>query len=745
MRKLMWFSIGFAIACAVGAYFYVPWLLFAAIGAALLAGLMFVAMRFAKVLRIGVAVLLGIAMGFGWFFAYDRIHLASARDVHEKTESVTISVKDYSYQTSYGCGFDGEVTLGNSTYRVRAYLNQMVELKPGDSVSGGFSFRLTTNGTDDSPTYHQGKGIFLIAYQKGDTEVISSERIHWTDYPAVWRQKIVTIIDSAFPADTVGFAKALLLGDRTDIDYATNTAFKLSGISHIIAVSGLHVSILFGFIYTLAGKRRLLTALLGIPGVILFAAVAGFSPSVTRAGIMQILMMIALLFDKEYDPPTALSFAALVMLIGNPLVITSVSFQLSIGCMAGIFLFSERIRGWLLNKKRLGKHKGRFTGWLASSVSITLSAMVFTTPLVAVYFGAVSLIGILTNLCTLWVVTYIFYGILLVCAVGSFSMSIAGVLGWIVAWLIRYVLAVSKLLSQVPLAAVYTKSVYVVIWLVFCYVLFGAYLFLKKKPALPFCCAAVIGLCLCLGLSWAEPMLDECRVTALDVGQGQCILLQSKGKTFLVDCGGSYDEDTADIASETLLSQGISRVNGIILTHYDKDHVGGAEYLLTRIKADALYLPFTQDDDKIGEKLTQLQEESVISVSEDLELSFEDTTITIFAPLSYKSGNESSMCVLFQTENCDILITGDRPEQGENILLERHDIPKLELLIAGHHGAKTSTGEALLAATMPEYVIISAGKDNPYGHPSAEVLSRLIKYNCKILRTDQMGTIFYRR
>ena len=485
----MWFTVGFGAACAFGAYFYVPWLLTAAAAALIAAVLLLTAMRWYRPLRIGAAVFFGISLGLGWSWLYDRDYLGAARAADEEMHSVSISVKDYSYQTSYGCGFDGEVTLNTSTYRVRGYLNEMEELKPGDTVSGDFSFQLTTSGTADEPTYHQGKGIFLIAYQDGEYTVTVAENTHWTDYPAILRQKLIRIIESALPEDTAGFAKALLLGDRTDIDYETNTAFKVSGISHVIAVSGLHVSILFGLIYTLAGRRRLLTALLGIPAVIIFAAVAGFSPSVTRAGIMQILMMIAMLFDKDYDQATALSFAALIMLVVNPLVITSVSFQLSVGCMAGIFLFSEKIRTWLMEKKRLGRWKGRFTAWFSSSVSITLSAMVFTTPLVAAYFGAVSLIGVVTNLCTLWVITYIFYGIMLLCAVGSFNLSAAGVIGWMISWLIRYVLMAAKLLSRLPLAAVYTKSVYIVMWVVFCYVLFGVYLFLKRSQQ---CCFAVL-------------------------------------------------------------------------------------------------------------------------------------------------------------------------------------------------------------------------------------------------------------
>ena len=742
MRKLMWFTLGFGAACTVGAYFYVSWLLWVAGGALLLAAMLWVATRWWRGFRIGVAILLGMAIGFGWFVCYNSAYLAPARYADGEKQSVTIQVDDYSYRTGYGCAFDGTVELLGRSYRVRAYLNTYETLSPGDFVAG--TFYLCMSKSDTEPNQYPGKGIYLLVYQDSDILIETGES-SVLDYPAVWRQKLKEIINEVFPADTAGFARALLLGDRSGIDYETNTAFKVSGISHVIAVSGLHVSILFGLIYTLSGRRRLLTALLGIPAVVIFAAVAGFSPSVVRAGIMQILVLIAMLFDKDYDQLTSLSFAALVMLAVNPMVITSVSFQLSVGCMLGIFLFSQKIRSRLSTKRRLGKWKRRLVNWFSGSISISLSAMVFTVPLVAIYFGTVSLVGVLTNLLVLWAVTYIFYGILLVCVAFFACLPVASGIAWCISWLVRYVLLICSFLSKLPLAAVYTKSIYIWLWLCFVYVLLFLYLILRKRSAVVFGCACVMGLCICLGLSWAEPLLDSCRVTALDVGQGQCILLQSEGKNFIVDCGGSYAEATADVAAETLLSQGISRVDGIVATHYDADHVGGMENLLTRIKADVIYLPYTQDEDGVGESIARIAPESVLFVSEDMELTFGNGKLRIFAPISYEFGNESSMCVLFQREKCAILITGDRSVQTEAILLQRYNIPKLDVLIAGHHGAKTSTGEQLLAQTMPEYVIISAGQNNRYGHPSDEVLQRLAKYNCKVLRTDQMGTVTIRR
>ena len=744
MRKLMWFTIGFLAACACGAYFYVDWFLAAAVACMVLAVGLAVAARWVGPARLAAVVCVGMSLGLCWFQVYDTVILGEAREMDGKTGEVTVIVRDHSYETQYGCAVDGTVTFEKQTYNVRVYLDSMQQLEPGDRVIGEFEFRYTTSGGAEEVLYHRSEGIFLLGYQDGWCVIERCWTTPWRDQPALWRHRLTEIIEESFPVDTFGFAKGLLLGDRSDIDYETSTNFKVSGISHIIAVSGLHVSILFGLIHFLTGKRRLLTALLGIPAVLLFAAVAGFSPSITRASVMQILVMTATLFNKEYDPPTALSFAALVMLIVNPLVICSISFQLSFACMAGIIFLGEPIRGWMLNAKRFGRFKSRLVKGVCSSVSVSLSATVFTTPLVAFHFGTVSLVSILTNLLTLWVITYIFYGIMLVCLLGCFSAGAAGIVAGVLSWLIRYVLGVADVMASLPMAAVYTKSGYIVAWLVFSYVLLAAYLLLKEKPAVLFGSLVTVGLCLCVGLSWLEPMLDECRMTMLDVGQGQAILLQSSGKTFLVDCGGDYEEDAADVAAETLLSQGIRRLDGIILTHYDADHSGGVEYLLTRIDTDLILMPDIEDEIGVGQRLTAIVGDGTMIVSEDITLTFDGVEMTLFAPFSYNSGNEGSICVLFQTENCDILITGDRGEVGERLLLRQAELPRVDVLVVGHHGSKYSTSEALLDTVHPDYAFISVGARNRYGHPAQIILERLAEYGCVIYRTDENGTIVYR-
>lgn len=743
----MWFAIGFAAACGLCAYILPErWMLPLMAVAFLLCLAVWILGGKGKLPRKIAWALLGCAIGLGWFAGFRQQYLSGAIALDGVTRTAVITATDYGWDTTYGTAADGTLELGGKTYQIRFYVNEKLEIKPGDRVSGEFRFRVTTPDGMEEATYHQGKGIFLLAYQRDWVEITPGAEEDIRFLPARLRRSITDSIQKAFPEDTFAFAQALLLGDSTELDYETDTAFKISGIRHIIAVSGLHVSILYSLLSAVTFKRRYLTAMVGIPVLALFAAVAGFTPSVTRACIMVGLMMTATAFNKEYDGPTELGFAALVMLAVNPLTITSVSFQLSAISVAGIFCFNSPILEWL--KKHLGEGKGkglkaRLTRWFSSSVSVTLSATSLTTPLCAYYFGTVSLIGILTNLLTLWAVSFIFYGIMAVCLLSLLSLSGAKLLAGAVSWLIRYVLTAAKLCAKVPLAAVYTKSVYIVLWLIFVYLLLAAFLLMKKKRPFQLLCCGILGLCVALLCSWVEPLTDECRVTVLDVGQGQSILLQSEGRTYLVDCGGDYADATADIVAETLLSQGITRLDGIILTHYDDDHAAGVRYLLTRIDTDYLIIPDTEDHG-VGDTITSLTTGQTIRVWEDVDVTFGGAKLTIFGPIYSGSSNENSLCILFEAGNYAILITGDRSAFGERMLLREHDLPRVDLLIAGHHGSRYSTSEELLEAVRPYTVAISVG-DNSYGHPSGEVLERLEKYGCAVYRTDENGTIIYRR
>lgn len=735
----MLFSLGFCGGCAACIYGISGWMWTLAV-LPLFIILAALDKRRKRQYIAGTLIFLGIFFGGIYQKKYDTRVLMPIEHLDGQTVHLAIETTGYSQTTDRGVSGSGKTELAGRDYTVQFYLNEKDGLCPGDFLRGDFEIRLMSKEPAESSFV--GRGIFLICFQKGDCEITTAEKTS-LQYFSVWlRQKTLATLGQIFSEDTLGFAQSLLLGDTRGLDYATDTALKVSGARHIVAVSGLHISILCGMLAMVTGKHRILTPLICVPVMGIFAAVVGFTPSVLRACMMFCLIFLSIQWGREYDSLTALSFAALCLTIYNPYVVTSLGFQLSFGCVGGIILFSPAILHWLQKRDRLGPCKGRgilarLGRWFASSLSVTLGAMSLTVPLVAYHFGSVSLISPVTNLLILWILPFTFYGIICAVVLGSVFLPLGEMVAWVVEWAIRYILLVVKVLARIPIASVYTVSKWIVLWLIFTYLLFAVYIVRRKANAAFAASLAVIALCVCLLASFMPSLMGEMRVSVLDVGQGECVLLQSDGMTYLVDCGGDYDEGTADKAVQILRSQGISHIDGLIITHLDEDHCGGAALFLTQIPADVIYLP------KNGESDLRKNPNSV-TITENTVLSCGKTRLTMSPGMDGESENDGGICVLFQKENCDILILGDRSVAGEEYLLEQMELPEIEVLVVGHHGSKTSTGDAILSQTRPEWAVISSGKDNSYGHPAQQVLEKLEEYDCRIWRTDLQGTFTYR-
>ena len=681
-------------------------------------------------------ILAGIVLGWFWFQRYEANTIRPVYALDGVTQKVTIRCNGFPEESAYGIRTEGTIRIDDRSYTVLCYLDSGEGIAPAAEITGLFHFSVTAPGGEWESDYYHAEGIYLTARQRKDITVAAGE-LTWRDQAAVLRQKILVILEETLPADAAMFSKALLLGDSSDLDYETKSDFTASGIRHIVAVSGLHVSILFSLVYLFSLRRRFLSALLLFPVLLVFAAMTGFTPSVSRACIMSGMMLLATLVNREYDGPEALSLAGLLLLLINPPVITSVSFQLSFASVAGIFLFATRMRERLnvLLPKKLWSGAARY---LAASVSVTLGATILTIPLCALHFGAVSLSALLTNLLVLWVVSVIFYGLVLLCMLHGIWSAGAMVLGNILTVLIRYVLLTAKLIAAFPLSAVYTRSPYIVAWVILVYVLLALYRVGTHKNPVVLCCTMTLGLCLALLASWTEPLLNNTRLTVLDVGQGQCLLVEAEGKSYLVDCGGTTDAMAADAAAETLLSRGIQRLDCLMVTHSDRDHAGGVGELLTRVETELLILPPVRMEEAYPAGET-------VYAAEELILSSGSVQIRIFPSPISGNDNENSLCILFDTKSCDILVTGDRSWFGEKSLLQQYSLPKVDVLIAGHHGSKHAASEKLLEAVRPEIVCISAGKDNSFNHPAPELLDRLASYGCTVYRTDLQGDIIIRR
>lgn len=737
MRRLVWFTVGFTAAVAACAYFLS---MTAALVLLVLLGVLYL-FRKKPVLLV---LCLGLAAGMLSFLCYDGLVLSKARLYDGVTTDLTVTASDYTFHNGYTHVTDGTVTLQGRRFAVRVYCKQPILAEPGDRLTGSMQLFYTPGG-EKATTYHKGEGILLLAYAN---ELQYEKMTGKVNIAAALRRSSSQRITELFPADTAAFAKAFLLGMDDELRFQDNMAFQRSGVRHVIAVSGLHVSILFAALYLLTGRKRLLLLLLGFPLLLLFAAVAGFTPSVVRACIMQGLIILSLALDREYDLPTALAFSVLVMLVVNPYAVTSVSLQLSVCSMIGILLCSRPIARYLMDPRRLGPGRGktlgaRLTRWFTRSVSVSFGALIATMPLCAIYFDTVSLLGLLGNLLILWILSFLFYGIMAACLVSVVWYSMGQAVAWLISYGIRYVLWMTGLVAKIPVGVLYVDSPYTVLWIILTYVIIGLGLLLKTKKPLRCVVASGLLLVLCITAGWLEPRLDNVRLTMLDVGQGQCILLQCREKSYLIDCGGSDPQETAAAARNAMGAQGISRLDGLILTHYDTDHVNGAQYLLQIMDVEKLYLPDTPDTSGTRLALEQSGIPVELVVREQI-LPCHNGQLCLYPSTGKTEGNESSMCILFQGETCGILITGDRNLAGEDALIAQTALPDVDILVAGHHGSAESTGSRLLQTITPEVVLISVGEDNLHGHPDTQTIRRLTQLGCIIRRTDQEGTIIIR-
>ena len=545
----------------------------------------------------------GLAAGFLWTALYQGRTLAPARQMSGREHLFTAVVTDWPGTTRYGASVEVALPAENGTV-LGAVLyadEQLLTLRPGDRVRGRAELELAhTLGGEESDSFYA-KGIFLTGSLRGELEVDAPERTPLRYWPAFWARHLKEQIGRSFPADVAGFVSGLVTGDKSGLDDGTYTAFQRTGTAHVVAVSGLHVSLLAGVALRLLGRGRRRTAVLTILLMAALAGIAGYTPSVLRAAFLQTMLLIAPLVEREGDGPTSLSLALLLLLLQNPYAGAGIGLQLSFASVAGIQLCSQRLyecwTWWLPCRvrglRRWGKQAFRV---LAASLATTLGALLFTTPLTVLAFGELSLAAPLANLMVLGAVAVCFAGGLGVAVLGILAPALAGFLGEVFALPGRYVLWVVRGMSRFPLAAVPLDSIYLRGWLILLYILLILWAVLRRgpgvriRPVIPLC-AGVLSLCAALMCGAAELRLAGLTLSVLDVGQGQSVALVSQGRTALVDCGGSGWENGGDVAADYFQSRGVTRLDTLILTHFHADHTNGVEQLLERMEVGLLVAP----------------------------------------------------------------------------------------------------------------------------------------------------------
>lgn len=755
--------VSFAFAAGVfGAVYLLPeglWLPLAA-ALALLCPLSLLVRSLPKGRKRTALICGGLAAGLAWTAVYTSVFYAPVRELDNQTVRLTGTVTDYARQTAWGWSVPVKVdTEGRVTIPTLLYVDEQGSgLCPGDRIGTVAHCTLaerTFSGAE--VTYFTAKGIFLRGVAYGELKIDRPERIPVSCWPAVLSQRLKTGIDRSFSGEVSALVKALVTGNRDSLSDPFTSSLQRTGLSHTVAVSGMHVAFLAGALSLLLGRGRKRTALVLIPLVLLFMTVAGSTPSVVRASVMILLLEIAPLLDRERDGPTALSFALLLILAQNPFAAAHVGLQLSFLAVAGIFCCSDAIQGWAFSIYKPKKRK-RFTPmWLldrvvffvASTLSATLGAMVFTTPLVALYFGSVSVVSLLANLLTLWAVGLVFMGGLIVGILAVASPTLGTAAAAVFTPLARYLNWVIPKLSNVPFAALTMDSFYYRVWLVLVYAVLLAGVQLKGEKRLRFPVAVCgVTLCAAVALTVSTFQSGAMAVAVLDVGQGESVLLRCGDSLTLVDCGGDSQTNAGDIAADYIQNMGGQKLDLLVVTHFHDDHANGVPQLLERVKVESIALPAVTEDSPLRQEIMAIAEEKQIplrEIGEDQTVAIDGGGVLhLFAPLGAGETNEEGLSVLATSGDFDVLITGDMGGDVEQLLLEHVQLPHVELMVAGHHGSKYSTSPELLSAIQPETAVISVGADNRYGHPAQETLERLAAAGTELYRTDLQGTVLIR-
>ncbi|MBU4420082.1 MAG: DNA internalization-related competence protein ComEC/Rec2 [Proteobacteria bacterium] len=620
-----------------------------------------------------------------------------------------------------------------------------------------------------------------------------------------FRSKISDLIDNTGKDDKKGVLKALIIGDRNSISKNLQEAFNRAGVGHILAISGLHIGIVatvafFFFKWIFSYFKFLLwnaltlkvAAILSLFPVVIYGLLSGMSPSTQRAVIMVTVFLMTFLFEREHDPINTLAIAAMIILVVHPPSLFSISFQLSFIAVLAIIYGLSRI-----HVKSVIRKEGYFQ--VQKKVYLFLLTSLFailgTLPLVMLYFNQISLVGFLANLLIIPIIGFV------VVPLGLFSVLLYPATTYGATWCIN---ASSELLakaldivmwfSNLPFASIKTVTptyfeiccYYILGWAVLN--LFGIYYenadkknklpgkadlinnkmelrkqstaYRKKKVlfvAIVVIIAGVADTCYWL---YNRFWHDDLRITVIDVGQGSSTLLEMpKGFNLLIDGGGFPDNSTFDagerVVAPLLWRKKIKTIDTLILSHPNSDHLNGLLYIAENFNVKKVWANYDTADTVGYRKFMEIIKKKSIHMPEFKEISRTHLINgaqldLLYPPIDYMDNNKrtwsdfnnNSLVIKVKFGSKSFLFPGDIMTMAENELVAiAGDDLTSDVLIAPHHGSKTSNSEIFIDSVNPETVIFSSGWRNSYKFPHPSVLKKYKERECRILRTDTHGAV----
>ena len=615
------------------------------------------------------------------------------------------------------------------------------------------------------------------------------------------RGKLIYRIQKLCDADTAGFLISVLLGDKDYLDDDTEKLFQLNGISHILVISGLHISLLGGVIYKFLGALSInknLGAIITIITLIFYGNMAGAGYATMRAVMMLITSIVGDRISRDYDMLTAMSLALLVMMLANPFCILDGGMVLSFTAILGVSLGKYIIK--LLMKKRTFKtlkKKRQILYYIISGIIMSASVNIMLTPVMCGIYYGFPLFSLLLNI----IVTPLMSIVVILGIAGLLVPFVIPVWGMMIIFPIKYIyqfyICICRCIIKIPIHYVNTGKpspeniiIYYLIVLFSLVIINPAvqrkirkYIYSRfhlsfsvKKWSILFTVIwlAVSGLTGSVALI-LHSISRESIVAFVDVGQGDGTFIRTeKGINMVIDGGSSDNEKLGEYVIAPMLKYyNMARVDYWFVSHGDTDHISGLLYVLREgalsgISIENIVLGCRfMEDDVIQQIISMANEQgiNIITMYPGNYLSFDGGKITCLAPdmlFDYEDKNQASMALLFSSADVRILFAGDTDSVGiDNILesgvldraLSENDVSDgdrldevayvtpLCVLKLPHHGSKYSVSEELYSYFSGGIGIISCGENNRYGHPHRETMERLEEAGIAVYRTDELGAI----
>lgn len=638
-------------------------------------------------------------------------------------------------------------------------------------------------GQFDARLYYQTKGIQLLCYAK-EASLVADDVRPLPQLLYVLQRAFSARVREIFPEEKSGVLEAMLLGNKTDLEAETKSLYQKSGMSHLLAISGLHVSIfgmsLYRFLRKIGGSLRL-SGISALFVVLLYGGLTGMGTSTSRAVVMFLLLMLGEMLGKSYDMLTALAFGAIVLLLRRPLYVRSASFLLSFGAVFGIGLIFPALKMLFLPKNQ--KVAKRIEPLLLS-----LSIQMMTLPVLEYFYNEIPLYGILLNLIVIPLMSVVMCTGILALAISFLSVGAAELPVFLCTSILELYEWLGSFSLKLP-GAVFTCGRPKLGQMLVYYVGMAAFLLWrygvkerkkqklskiadpelrdeeaeKGEPRRGIRCGGSAVFLTALVLVLTIRLHAGLCLVMLDVGQGDGIYIRTAaGTTVLIDGGSTSVTKVGTYRILPFLkAEGTGSLDYIVVTHTDADHVSGIQELLEAAgepggpRIGTLLMSERSMEEEKGQKLMEMARENGIAV-QSIEcgavLKDESAEFICLHPNSgtdYADVNEASVVLALRYGEFSALLTGDLEEGGEQEILEREKkdghlrwpAGGFSILKAGHHGSKTSDSEAWLSKVRPRMTLISCGKDNSYGHPHKEALERLEAAGSQILQTTECGAI----